>query len=288
MLAPGKTPEPDGVSEIETTIDTGIATGNLRVVGSPFGPNTMRVASGGGVMIGSDSDIDVRYRNARLVTLEGGPFGDFLSGRGGAPAAFPAPSTTNVLMVGQGGNDTLVDGPLSGDTLIGNFGDDTLFGLDGSFLDTAGGGDGFDQATLDLGDRADSTTEKVTLPLGRLRLTPTTVKAHVGRSTRVSLAWRHPKSWKQLRSLELRAMDGGKVVGTVRIRLASARITSRGALTATRASTIRHHGKTAGADLRLRASKALAGRMLHLAVRATDIHGHAQNEPLAGNLRVAK
>jgi N-acetylmuramoyl-L-alanine amidase len=99
----------------------------------------------------------------------------------------------------------------------------------------------------------------------------------------------HPKAWKQLRSLELRAGDGGTNVGTITIDPAHSRLTDRGGLQLMRdASTVRHHGKTVTADLALRASSALAGRTVHFTVYATDDQGHRQLEPLAGGLTVAK
>ena len=53
-----------------------------------------------------------------------------------------------------------------------------------------------------------------------------------------------------------------------------------------RSSRVAHHGKSVTADLRLRATKRLAGRTLRLEVQATDVHGHTQVEPLAGYLTV--
>ena len=288
-LAPGKTPEPDGVSEIEVTVDTGVATNALEVDGDQFKPNTMRVASGGGIMLGSDSDVDIRDRDATFIELHGGPFGDFLSGRGGAPAASPAPSTTQVGFSGEGGNDTLVDGLSTGDGLFGGIGDDTLFTLDASFLDHNNGGSGFDQATRDFGDTASSDTEQDNIPIGRMILTPRTVKARAAKSTRVSLGWRHPKDWKRLRSLELRASDGGETVGRITIDPARRRVSGDGALRPVHAdSKVSHHGKTVTAALAMRASTELAGRTLRLSVQATDVRGRRQVEPLAGTLTVKK
>ena len=288
-LAPGKTPEPDGVSEIEVSIDTGLATNALQVDGDQFKPNTMRVASGGGIMLGSDSDVDIRDRDATFIELHGGPFGDFLSGRGGSPAASPAPSTTQVGLSGEGGNDTLVDGLFAGDGLFGGFGDDTLFTLDSRFTDHNSGDSGFDQATRDLGDTASSDTEKVSIPIGRMILTPRTVTARTAKSTRVSLGWRHPKDWKRLHSLELRANDGGEEVGSITVDPARGRLSGDGALRLGHdGSKVSHHGKTATAAVALRVSRKLAGRTLRLTVQATDVRGRRQVEPLAGTLTVKK
>lgn len=122
--------------------------------------------------------------------------------------------------------------------------------------------------------------------VGRLKLDRTAVRIRAGRPARLTIAWRHPKAWKQLRSLKLSASDAGIVVGSIKIEPARARITSHGALAAARGSTVGHRGKTVVAHLRLRPSKKLAGRTLRLAVEAGDAHGHKQIEPSVGSLIV--
>jgi hypothetical protein len=144
-MGPGKTPESDGNSELEVLIFEDTPT-NLFVFGTA-GPDTMRVASGGGVMLGPDSDVDVRARSATEVSLLGLGGSDFLSGRGGFPASIPGPATTTVDMSGQEGDDTLVDGPLARDDLNGGDGNDTLFTHDLQPSDRSFGGAGFDQVT---------------------------------------------------------------------------------------------------------------------------------------------
>jgi hypothetical protein len=290
-FAPGKTAEPDGVSEIETIIDTdGVLDGRrmLLAVFGTAGPDTMRVSSGGGVMLGSDADVDIRARNATDVSIQGLGGSDFRSGRGGVPASSPAPATTHVTMFGQDGDDTLVDGPLSGDQLQGAAGDDTLFSHDFQPFDANFGGEGFDQATIDARDNGGPPDIERThlIAVGRLKLAPAAVTAHAGEPARVTLAWKHPKAWKQLRSLKLRASDAGNEVATITIDPARGRISDRGAITATSRSKVAHRGMTVTADLHLRPSEKLAGRTLHLAVQATDAHGRTQLEPLAGRLTV--
>ena len=285
-LAPGKTPESDGNSEIETLIFNAAPT-NLAVFGT-VGAGTMRVASGGGVMLGSDLDVDVRARSATEVSLQGGFGNDYLSGRGGLPSSIPGPATTKVTMFGEDGDDIVIDGPLPGDQLQGNGGNDTLFSHDLQSSDRSFGQEGFDQLTKDPGDFAGSDVESINVVgVGRLKLGPAAVTADAGKPARLKLAWKHPKAWKRLRSLELRASDAGDVVATITIDPAHARISDRGAITATSRSRIAHRGKTVTADLHLRASKKLTGRTLHLAVQATDAHGRTQIEPLAGRLTVA-
>ena len=286
-LAPGKTPESDGNSELETVINSATPT-RLSVFGT-VGPDTMRVASGGGVMLGADADVDVRNFSATRISLQGGFGSDFLSGRGGFPASIPGPATVKVTMFGEDGDDTVVDGPLSGDQLQGNGGNDTLFSHDFRALDVNFGGQGFDQVTRDTGDLDGNDVEKIdVVGIGRLKIAPAMVTAHAGKPARLRLAWRHPKAWKQLRSLNLRASDAGDVVATVTIDPARGRISDRGAITATSRSKVAHRGKTVTVDLDLRPSMKLAGRTLHLAVQATDAQGRTQLEPLAGQLAVAR
>ncbi|SRR6266545_1569330 len=282
-LAPGKTPESDGNSELETIINNATPT-RLTVFGTA-GPDTMRVASGGGVMLGSDADVDVRDFSATEVSLQGGFGNDFLSGRGGFPASIPGPATTQVTMFGEQGDDTLVDGPQANDSLIGDVGNDTLFSFDSKIIDKNFGGADFDTATVDKGDLVNS-VERLTQVVGRLKLDRTAITARAGRPARVTVGWKHPEGWKQLRSLKLTASDAGDVVGSIRIDPARGRISAHGALDAARGSTIAHHGKWITTHLRLRASKPLAGRTLRLAVQATDVHGARQLEPLAGSLTI--
>jgi hypothetical protein len=285
-LAPGKTPESDGNLELETTINNAAPT-RLAVFGTA-GPDTMRVASGGGVMLGSDLDVDVRDFSATDISLQGGFGSDFLSGRGGFPASIPGPATTKVTMFGDEGNDTLVDGPLSSDQLQGNGDNDTLFSHDFKSFDHNFGQEGFDQATMDQGDFGSSfDIERINVvAVGRLKLSPSAIETRAGRPARVTLGWKHPEAWTQLRSIKLIANDAGDVVGSIRIDPARGRLSGHGALDAASGSTVAHHGKWVTAHLRLRPSKQLAGQTLRLAVQATDVDGARQLEPLAGSLTV--
>ena len=157
-FGPGLTPETDGRSEIETLIASpGRGTAHLNVIGST-GADVLRVSGGGGVMIGSDGDNDLRYREATEISMSGGKGDDFLSGRGGASQS---PSTHRVHLFGGADRDTLVDGPLILDDLDGGSQDDTLFALDGKF-DFVTGGDGFDRATVDAADNV-KTVEQTTV-----------------------------------------------------------------------------------------------------------------------------
>jgi hypothetical protein len=193
-LAPGKTPESDGNSELETIISSAAPT-HLSVFGT-VGPDTMRVADHGGIMLGSDLDVDIRDSSAERILVQGGFGNDYLSGRGGFPASIPGPSTVNVTMLGQDGDDIVIDGPLSGDQLQGNGGNDTLFSHDFRSFDVNFGMDGFDQVTMDPEDSAPSdNNERINVVgVGRLKLAPAAVTAHAGKPVRVKLAWKHPKA----------------------------------------------------------------------------------------------
>jgi hypothetical protein len=294
-LAPGKTAESDGNSEIETIItNNGVPFDRLDVRGTSL-PDTMRVSDHGGVMLGNDNDVDIRAADATQMRLEGEAGNDFLSGRGGYPNSSPAPATNRVEMFGGDvsltftgdGDDTVVDGLFRGDLVDGGDGNDTLFSADGQNLDNVQGGFGFDSATVDSGDLAFG-VEQLTGGVGRLKLDPTAVTAHAARLARITLAWKHPNSWKQLHSLQVTANDAGNVVGSIQIDPAVGRIAAHGALQATPRSTVTHHGKWVTARIWLRPSRRLAGHTLRLAVQATDTHGHQQLQPLAGSLIITR
>ena len=102
------------------------------------------------------------------------------------------------------------------------------------------------------------------------------------------MSWKHPRSWRELRSLKLSVYHAGKVVGAVNARPGSGRLTSTGAVDLMSRSRLSHHGKWVTAKLALRLPKSLAGQNLRLAVQATDRHGHRQLEPDAGAIHVAK
>jgi len=125
--------------------------------------------------------------------------------------------------------------------------------------------------------------------VGLLKLTPTTINAHAGKVTHLTLAWTSPVGWRQLRSIQLRLYRGASTVGSITVAPLSARLSSHGALTLMiDRSRLDHAGKTVTANLRLRFPEALAGLTLRLAVQATDIHGRRQLEPFAGTVRVSR
>jgi hemolysin type calcium-binding protein len=286
-FAPGATLEADGTSELETLIGTNDQPADLTVHGTN-GHDTLRLGVGGGVMIGLDSDTDVRMIRARKVALFGNDGDDFLSGRGGSPAASPPPATTQLNIFGGAGNDTLVDAVGKGeDDLQGEAGDDTLFAVDGH-RDVLRGGPGFDHGTLERLDATDGPDleSEVVGSVGRLRLAPAVVRVRQGRPARLRLSWTHPTSWRKLRAVELRLYREGKAIGGIAARPASGRLSENGVVDLMPGSKLSHRGKAVTARLALRLPKSLAGQHLRVDVQATDRRGRTQIEPGAGLIHV--
>ena len=85
------------------------------------------------------------------------------------------------------------------------------------------------------------------------------------------LSWRHPVSWRKLRTVELRLTRNGAPVGEVSIRPRGERISAEGAVRlARKQSQLTHEGKTVIARLAVRLDKSLAGQTLTAEVEATD------------------
>ncbi len=121
-----------------------------------------------------------------------------------------------------------------------------------------------------------------------LRLTPGDVRAAAGAVARVTVRWRHPRSWRALESVALRLTDDGRPVGSITVDPGDGRMTGEGAVRPVRrASRITRRGRTASAHLALRLDPSLAGRVLDLEVEAVDRDGTRQLERAAGTLRVA-
>jgi Ca2+-binding RTX toxin-like protein len=237
-FGPGATPESDGSSEIEiavtdTSSDPLGFTNVLRVFGSA-GNDTIVANANGAVNFGNDFDLpDVTYAGSQFapfaVEVHGGAGNDRIRGAGLARQG-------NVVLLGDDGNDTLMGG-VENDRLVGGAGDDRLAGVDG-FGESIDGDDilnkdakGNDFATVDDEDSVVNVeTQSIEVHgVGRLKL-KRSLHAVAGQPARVRLAWRHPKAWKALRSLEWRLMDGVDRVGTVKIRPRGGRLTTSGAV----------------------------------------------------------
>jgi hypothetical protein len=185
-------------------------------------------------------------------------------------------------------SDLLVGGP-GADVLDGGAGDDQLATRDGA-RDVLHGGLGIDAAQSDLTnvDAIDGVETIDAQPaVGRVHLTPGTVRAKAGKATRLKVSWTHPTSWRELKMINLKIFDGATPLGNVYVRMSDQRVTGHGALTLV-SSSLTRHGKTASARLRVRVPRSLAGANLRLAVEAADVHGHLQEVPAAGELRVAR
>jgi hypothetical protein len=183
----------------------------------------------------------------------------------------------------------LVDG-LSGDTLLGGTENDTLYSVDQA-NDKAGGGAGFDIATMNSfdGQFSNDIEHRSNASVGHLRLAPAVVKAHGGAVARLSMSWKHPKAWRMLRKVELRLYRGTKPVSKIGVSPSTERITNQGAVKAIAGgSRVTHEGKAVIATLALRVPRSLAGQQLRVDVVATDKRGRKQLEPSAGMIRVTK
>lgn len=215
-----------------------------------------------------------------------------LGGQAGDVLRAPPLSTAAHAISGGSGNDTIdggegkdsLTGGADGDTLRGLGGDDRIFAKDGE-RDTVDCGlqtDTFDVDSIDNFGNCENGT------VGVLRLAPKALRVEAGETARLRLSWRHPRSWRQLRRIELRVYRGGARVGAVAIRPRGKRIEADGAVRlASTASHLAHKGKTVSVRLALRLAPSLAGERLQLEVAAVDRGGVEQLERRAGSVRVA-
>jgi RTX calcium-binding nonapeptide repeat (4 copies) len=230
-------------------------------------PNTNDALGGSGV--------DTMIGGSGANAFAGGGGGDTLEGGGGPDSLF-----------GNAGVDTLVGGA-DPDSLFGGSENDTLDAGDNT-ADTrmdceSGTGD---RLIADLNDRNASNCETVE-QVGILKLAPTAITAEAGKAAKVRMTWSHPKSWKQLRNVELRIERDGKAVGKVAVRVAAKRLQADGAVKLLRASRLATKGKKVTAHLALKLDKSLAGETLSVDVEATDVKGKRQLQNDAGTIRVS-
>ena len=182
----------------------------------------------------------------------------------------------------------IIEGRSGPDTILGQDGNDTISAQD-AFEDVVGCGLGVDTAQLDGRDAFGGCESTTVTPVGKLRLTPTTVEAEAGQPARLRLSWRHPVSWRKLRTVELRLYRDGASVGEVTIRPKTRRISAGGAVELLRKHTrLTSKGRTVTARLAVRLDHSLAGQTLTAEVQATDPRGRRQREPDAGTIRVAR
>jgi hypothetical protein len=201
----------------------------------------------------------------------GGGGVDTLEGRGGPDSLF-----------GNAGIDRLIGGT-EADSLFGGPDNDTLDAGDNTadtVMDCESGID--DILIADLNDRNASNCETVR-NVGVLKLAPAAITAEAGKATRLRMTWSHPKSWKQLRKVELRIENAGKVV----VRPAAKKLEDKGDVDVLRASRLTTQGKKVTAHLALKLDKSLAGETLSVDVEATDVKGKRQLQQDAGTIRVS-
>lgn len=214
-----------------------------------------------------------------------------IGGQAGDTVGVRPDTTTAVSLFGGDGVDTLegAEGPdqlhggSGGDTLLAKGGDDRVQAADGQG-DIIGCGFGIDTAFIDNLDGFSNCENRTVV--GKLSFSPRTLEAEAGETLHMRLAWRHPKAWKQLRTIELRLTDEGLPVGEVTIRPRSRRVADDGAVRVRHARIVTR-GKTVIARLAVRLDRSLAARTLQADVAATDVRGRRQLEPGAATIRVA-
>jgi hypothetical protein len=282
-----------GATGTQVTILNGpVADGADRIIGGPvsstvdYGERTRPVNAT--LNFGGADDGETGERDEILgghETLAGGQGGDTLRA--------PNVSTASHAISGNGGNDQ-IDGAEGNDTLSGGAGRDSIRGLgrDDRILardgesDTVDCGLGTDTVEIDPIEHFASCENGT---IGVLRLAPKTLRTEAGETAKVRLNWRHPRGWRQLRSVTLRIYRGDARVGAVAINPRTRRIEARGAVTLRgRTGRLVRHKKTVSAQLALRLDRKLAGRRLRLDVEAVDIRGQRQLERRAGSIRVAR
>jgi hypothetical protein len=256
---------------------------------------TVRVGDGPGDGRTGDQD---EIRDAERVV--GSRFGDGLDT---SPLRLPIDTSLeggsgSDILIGGAGRDGIVGG-LGIDFMSGRGGVDRLVASDADRDTLDCGADAPDEAIVNPAGESSTTACERIVPfrppasntgrgVGSLNLTPKAVHAKAGRVTRLQLSWRHPRSWRRLRRIELRLVDGDTSLGGVAIRPRGRRISDRGAVRlARRASRIVRRGKTVSARLALRLDESLAGQTLTAEVEASDARGRRQLERNAGTLRIA-
>ncbi len=288
-FAPGFTTEADRHSEIEIVVRKagGIASaGETTIIGTP-GNDVVRVARGSvslqrDLKAGADLDEDTDLQlPPGVITVLGGDGSDFLSGQayGGR-----LPTLSNITLSGGTGDDTIFGGS-SGDDLFGDAGNDTLRSVDLA-TDNVIGGSGFDNAIHDKLDGVFTVESAVLSSVGRLVLAPRVLKAEAGQTAQLTMRWKHPKTWRELRKVELSVYRGKKAVGMINARPADGRLTDMGAVDLMSGSKLSHHGKWVTAKLAIRLRRSLWGKDLRVDVRATDSDGQRQLERDAGTIHV--
>jgi RTX calcium-binding nonapeptide repeat (4 copies) len=222
---------------------------------------------------GEAGELDDVRPNVENVTAGDG--NDTLTGNGVANdlQAFGGNDTLH----GLGGNDTLLLG--SGNNGgFGGAGNDVISARNGE-IDNIDCGDNTDTAIRDSSENFVRGCE--TSQIGVLRLAPKSVRAAAGGRTQLKLSWERPRSWRELRRVELRLIDDGVPVGEVVIRPHGERVSGDGAVKVLRSRLV-HDGRKVSARVALRLDDSVAGRRLVAEVEAVDRRGARQVVKLGG------
>ena len=136
------------------------------------------------------------------------------------------------------------------------------------------GSGGSDEALVDFREGASAGCEILRAPqlVGRLGLTAATGVRGDG-AARVRLAWRHPRSWKRLRSISLRVRG----VGAITLRPRGGRIAASGRVRLAPGARLVRRGRAASARLRLGLGSRRT-RRLDATITAVDTAGRRQIE----------
>jgi hypothetical protein len=225
----------------------------------------------------NSNDVSLRmgFDNPGLLRINGQDGSDMITGNG----IFRPATTMRMQVTGGLGDDFLTGGLLGGDTLIGEAGDDTFNTKEGQRGDTSNGGAGKDTANIDAPGDSAFEVETINGSIGKPKLTHTALEG--GEST-VDVSWTHPRAWKSLAKVELRAFVGTERVGTVTMTPATGKIAAHGALSLTGDAKLAHKGKTVSAELALKVAKSVDTDKLHLELSATDKQGHVQTDLFPG------
>ena len=266
-------------SEIELALSG--QSGHLSVFGTP-GDDVIRVRPRerlntiAAIGFGADEDDDVTF-NASDVALVGGDGADLLSGQGYG-FGITDPARLPLAFAGGAGDDTIIGG-LGVDHFSGNAGNDSLQTADGN-AELVSGGPGVDSAVRDGADSLFDVESSTSGSVGRLALAPRTLTTDAGRRAQMTLHWTHPKTWRDLRRLELAGLSAAPTVGTIAACRASP---------ASGAAEDRQRDLAQDADrCAMTFPSSLSGASLRLAVEATDRRGRKKLERDAGRIRVAK
>ena len=280
-FAPGFTTDPIGRSTIQIIMVTGTGNDVLDINGSAAA-DAISVSGGtigGQVDLDNDGDIDLAMTAPSRINVHGLGGDDRLA----AMSLFGSKAFLPVTLDGGDGNDTMFGGD-SNDVLLGGNGNDFANSVAGG-ADVVSGGPGTDQVFADFSDTL-STVEQKFLQVGKLGGSAKTIKGDAGDTLSLPLTWTHPKTWKNLRSVEAIMFDGAKQVGLVKLTPAG-KVSAEGSVSLAQGATeIGRRGKTVTAKLAFKVAKSLAGQTLSVDIAATDKDGKRQVATAARSIRV--